>query len=104
MAKQSKRTLIKEDLLQQLEGREMNQLVYVDLIDKYMALWDAAKDLEKEWKKGKRMIEWDNGGGQSGVKPNPAGKEYRETVKIMTDLLKKMNLDKPKEVDEDEDI
>ncbi|WP_144561597.1 P27 family phage terminase small subunit [Bacillus mycoides] len=102
MRKLSKRMQVKEDLLQQLENTEMNSAVYIDLVDKYMAMWDAIKDLEREWKKGKRMIEWDNGGGQKGVKPNPAGKEYRETIKSMTELLKKMNLQSLNRDDNDE--
>ena len=42
----------------------------------------------KEWKK-ERMVTWDNGGGQKGIKPNPAGKEYRETIRSMTELIKR---------------
>ena len=54
---------VKQDLLQQLENEEMDSAVYIDLVDKYMALWDASKALEREWKK-ERMVTWDNGGGQ----------------------------------------
>lgn len=94
---------IKEDLLQQLEVAEMDNAVYIDLVDKYMAMWDAAKDLEREWKK-ERMISWDNGGGQKGTKPNPAGKEYRETIKSMTELLKKMGLESLNRDEGEEDV
>ncbi|EJS13418.1 MULTISPECIES: P27 family phage terminase small subunit [Bacillus] len=103
MRKLSKRMQIKEDLLQQLEVAEMDNAVYIDLVDKYMAMWDAAKDLEREWKK-ERMISWDNGGGQKGTKPNPAGKEYRETIKSMTELLKKMGLESLNRDEGEEDV
>lgn len=104
MRKLSKKMQIKEDLLQQLEIVEMDNAVYMDLVDKYMAMWDAAKALEREWKK-ERMVSWDNGGGQKGSKPNPAGKEYRETIKSMTELLKKMGLESvPREEGGEEDV
>lgn len=103
MRKPSKRTQIKEDLLQQLETAEMDNAVNIDLVDKYMAMWDAAKALEREWKK-ERMVTWDNGGGQKGTKPNPAGKEYRETIKSMTELLKKMGLESLNREDDVDDV
>ncbi len=94
---------IKEDLLQQLEVAEMDNAVYIDLVDKYMAMWDASRALEREWKK-ERMVSWDNGGGQKGTKPNPAGKEYRETIKSMTELLKKMGLESLNKDEGEEDV
>ncbi|HFJ9375119.1 TPA: hypothetical protein ACGW7B_005819 [Bacillus nitratireducens] len=103
MRKLSKRMQIKEGLLQQLEVAEMDNAVYIDLVDKYMAMWDAAKALEREWKK-ERMVSWDNGGGQKGTKPNPAGKEYRETIKSMTELLKKMGLESLNRDEGEEDV
>ncbi|MGD6889352.1 hypothetical protein [Bacillus mobilis] len=103
MRKLSRKMQVKQDLLQQLENKEMGSAMYTDLVDKYMALWDAAKALEREWKK-ERMIAWDNGGGQKGTKPNPAGKEYRETIRSMTELIKKMNLQNPNIGDDDEEL
>lgn len=94
---------VKQDLLQQLENEEMDSAVYIDLVDKYMALWDASKALEREWKK-ERMVTWDNGGGQKGIKPNPVGKEYRETIRSMTELIKKMNLQNPNTGDDDDEL
>ncbi|EJR11148.1 hypothetical protein COJ60_29150 [Bacillus cereus] len=103
MRKLSKKMQIKEDLLQQLEVAEMDNAVYIDLVDKYMAMWDASRALEREWKK-ERMVSWDNGGGQKGTKPNPAGKEYRETIKSMTELLKKMGLESLNKDEGEEDV
>ncbi|HHP5740918.1 TPA: P27 family phage terminase small subunit [Bacillus paranthracis] len=103
MRKLSKKMQIKEDLLQQLEVAEMDSAVYIDLVDKYMAMWDASRALEREWKK-ERMVSWDNGGGQKGTKPNPAGKEYRETIKSMTELLKKMGLESLNKDEGEEDV
>ena len=42
---------VKQDLLQQLENEEMDSAVYIDLVDKYMALWDASKALEENGRK-----------------------------------------------------
>ena len=53
----------KQDLLQQLENEEMDSAVYIDLVDKYMALWDASKALER-MEERTYMVTWDNGGGK----------------------------------------
>lgn len=41
------------------------------------------------------MIEWQNSESQKGMKANPATKEFRETNKRMTDLLKVLGLKEP---------
>ena len=52
------------------------------------------------------MIEWQNSESQKGVKANPATKEFRETNKRMTELLKVLGLKEPiyDEGTDDDDI
>ncbi|MGE7886502.1 MULTISPECIES: P27 family phage terminase small subunit [Bacillus cereus group] len=95
MQKLSKKAQIKQDLLQQLENANLNGMHYVDLVDDYMTLFDTKNKLAREIKKNGPMIEWQNSESQKGMKANPATKEFRETNKRMTDLLKVLGLKEP---------
>ncbi|HFJ9309584.1 MULTISPECIES: P27 family phage terminase small subunit [Bacillus] len=95
MQKLSKKAQIKQDLLQQLENANLNGMHYVDLVDDYITLFDTKNKLAREIKKNGPMIEWQNSESQRGMKANPATKEFRETNKRMTDLLKVLGLKEP---------
>ncbi|KAA6469353.1 MULTISPECIES: P27 family phage terminase small subunit [Bacillus cereus group] len=95
MQKLSKKAQIKQDLLQQLENANLNGMHYVDLVDDYITLFDTKNKLAREIKKNGPMIEWQNSESQKGMKANPATKEFRETNKRMTDLLKVLGLKEP---------
>ncbi|AUB61989.1 hypothetical protein CSW12_02455 [Bacillus cereus] len=95
MQKLSKKAQIKQDLLQQLENANLNGMHYVDLVDDYITLFDTKNKLAREMKKNGPMIEWQNSESQKGMKANPATKEFRETNKRMTDLLKVLGLKEP---------
>ncbi|EJR06582.1 hypothetical protein II5_02405 [Bacillus cereus MSX-A1] len=95
MQKLSKKAQIKQDLLQQLENVNLNGMHYVDLVDDYITLFDTKNKLAREIKKNGPMIEWQNSESQKGMKANPATKEFRETNKRMTDLLKVLGLKEP---------
>ncbi|AXY08532.1 hypothetical protein CUC43_29420 [Bacillus thuringiensis LM1212] len=106
MRKLSKKAQIKQDLLQQLENSGLYGMHYVDLVDDYMTMFDAKNKLAREMKKNGPMIEWQNSESQKGVKANPATKEFRETNKRMTELLKVLGLKEPvyEGNDDDDDI
>lgn len=97
---------MKQDLLQQLENSGLYGMHYVDLVDDYMTMFDAKNKLAREMKKNGPMIEWQNSESQKGVKANPATKEFRETNKRMTELLKVLGLKEPvyEGNDDDDDI
>ncbi|MBJ8025390.1 P27 family phage terminase small subunit [Bacillus cereus] len=95
MQKLSKKAQIKQGLLQQLENANLNGMHYVDLVDDYITLFDTKNKLAREIKKNGPMIEWQNSESQKGMKANPATKEFRETNKRMTDLLKVLGLKEP---------
>jgi len=104
--KLSKKAQIKQDLLQQLEVNNLYGMHYVDLVDDYMTMVDVKNKLAREIKKKGPMIEWQNSESQKGSKANPATKEFRETNKRMTELLKMLGLKEPviAEGTEDDDI
>ena len=92
MAKKSKKTEIREDLLKQLEEKEIFGSHYKDLIEDYMALWDLKNKLIKDIKKRGAMIEWKNGENQKGVRKNDAVVELPKVNKQMLSLLKELGL------------
>jgi len=104
--KLSKKAQIKQDLLQQLENSGLYGMHYIDLVDDYMTMFDVKNKLAREMKKNGPMIEWQNSESQKGVKANPATKEFRETNKRMTELLKVLGLKEPvyEGNDDDDDI
>ncbi|ANC20959.1 MULTISPECIES: P27 family phage terminase small subunit [Bacillus] len=106
MRKLSKKAQIKQDLLQQLENSGLYGMHYIDLVDDYMTMFDVKNKLAREMKKNGPMIEWQNSESQKGVKANPATKEFRETNKRMTELLKVLGLKEPvyEGNDDDDDI
>ncbi|KAB2399222.1 P27 family phage terminase small subunit [Bacillus cereus] len=106
MPKLSKKAQIKQDLLQQLENSGLYGMHYIDLVDDYMTMFDVKNKLAREMKKNGPMIEWQNSESQKGVKANPATKEFRETNKRMTELLKVLGLKEPvyEGNDDDDDI
>lgn len=106
MRKLSKKAQIKQDLLQQLENSGLYGMHYIDLVDDYMTMFDAKNKLAREMKKNGPMIEWQNSESQKGIKANPATKEFRETNKRMTELLKVLGLKEPvyEGNDDDDDI
>lgn len=89
---------LKFSLIQQLtptNGKAPNY--YLDMVDNYMALWTTAKMLENDIEERGVTIEWNNGGGQKGVKKNDSVSELNKTIQQMTKLLEAMDL-KPTDI------
>ncbi|GAB6425996.1 TPA: P27 family phage terminase small subunit [Bacillus cereus] len=103
MRKLSKKAQIKQDLLQQLEMNGLYGMHYIDLVDDYITMFDVKNKLAREMKKNGPMIEWQNSESQKGIKANPATKEFRETNKRMTELLKVLGLKEPIAIEGDDD-
>lgn len=83
MSKQT-RTLIKEDLLDQLARSGIEEKYHVDLIEDYMQFWDAKKKLQADIRKRGVAITYNNGGGQSGVKKNDS---VGECIRVNTQMM-----------------
>lgn len=93
MAKQkapTKKELIKNDLIDQLERNEVVGRHYLDLIDDYMSLWDIKNKLIRDIKKRGVMVAWSNGPTQNGHKKNESIGELNKTnaqmLRILSDL------------------
>jgi len=91
MAK-SKKTNIKEDLLDQLERNGVYGGHYLNLIDDYMAMYDIKNKLIKDIKTRGVNTEYNNGGGQSGYKRNDSISEFNKTNAQMLKILNELGL------------
>ena len=87
--KPSKQTLIKQDLLDQLDRKGLYGNYYLDLIDDYMQLWAIKNKLLKDAKKNP-YTEWRNSEPSYGRKKNDstdqAVKVNQQMLKILTFL------------------
>lgn len=89
MAKESRdrrKMRIKQDLISQLESREMNESYWLDLINDYMNFWEIKEKLKYEIQRKGVMIEIKNGS-QKFRKRNDAIVELPKISKRMTDIL-----------------
>lgn len=80
-----KRDAIKQDLLDQMERNGTLGKYYVDLVDKYMDFWDMENDLIQDIKDRGVIVEYNNGGGQSGKKKNDS---IDQRIKVSAQMLK----------------
>lgn len=83
-----KRTLIKEDLLQQLGDRGITGQHYLNLIEDYLDFFDIKKSLIQDIKDRGVTVQYDNGGGQTGYKKNDS---LGELTKVNSQMLKILN-------------
>ena len=83
---------IRRDLLEQLDNRGMNQRFYTSLVDDYISLWETKEMLFKDIKERGVMTEWNNGGGQTGVKKNDCVPEVNRISASMLKILSELGL------------
>lgn len=88
----ARKTQIKKDLINQLERNGVYGSHYLDLINDYMAMWDIKNKLIKDIKVRGVSIEWNNGGGQKGVKKNDSISELNKTNAQMLKILNELGL------------
>lgn len=96
------RNEIRQDLITQLQSKEMYQKVNIDLVDDYMALWDIKNSLIADIRAKGTYIKWTNGK-QSGEKKNES---VAELLKVNTQMLKirnELGINKSDKDDEDYD-
>ena len=68
----TRKTQIKQDLIDQLERRGVYGQHYLDLVEDYMALWEVKRALIKDIKHRGVVVEYQNGRNQWGTKKMPA--------------------------------
>lgn len=77
----------------------MKTAYWTDLVDDYLALWDAKEDLIKSIKEDGAMVE-----GRYGKKKNDAIAELPKVSKRMTDILLVLNIKFDDEGDDGDDV
>lgn len=72
-------------MLKQLKDRNILESHYISLVDDYMELWNIKNLLIADINVRGVNVEWNNGGGQSGVKKNDS---VNELVRVNAQMLK----------------
>jgi P27 family predicted phage terminase small subunit len=88
----TKRSELKRDILDQLERNGVYGSQYTDLVEDYMSMWDIKNKLQKDIRKRGVDIEWDNGGGQKGVKKNDSLTQLYKINSEMLNIRKELGL------------
>ncbi|MFV1455174.1 P27 family phage terminase small subunit [Bacillus mycoides] len=97
------RTLIKNDLMNQLKVNKTSGAQYTDLVADYMALWDIKNNLISDIEERGVVVEWSNGK-QKGKKKNESIQELNKTNAQMLKLLEALGL-KATEIEvQDDDV
>lgn len=76
---------IRKDMIKQLKDRNILESHYISLVDDYMELWNIKNLLITDINTRGVNVEWNNGGGQSGVKKNDS---VNELVRVNAQMLK----------------
>lgn len=76
---------IHKDMIKQLKDRNILESHYISLVDDYMELWNIKNLLIADINTRGVNVEWNNGGGQSGVKKNDS---VNELVRVNAQMLK----------------
>jgi hypothetical protein len=93
---------IKKDLLDQNERNGTIGKYYVDLIEDYMDMWVTKCLLIKDIKERGVSVEYNNGGGQIGIKKNECVDQLMKINAQMLKLLAEVGI-KPAQAGGDED-
>lgn len=101
-----KRDEIENDLLDQLQDRDIYESHFTDLVADYMSLWDVKNELIHDIKARGVSVRYQNGANQWGYKKNDCVPELNRVNGQMLTILRELGL-KPEKVvldDEDEDF
>lgn len=104
--RKSKKTRIKEDLLDQLERAGVYGDHYLDLIEDYMSLWEIKNKLIKDGKKNP-YTEWRNSESSFGRKKNDSIDQALKVNQQMIKILEFLDIKPSKqdgEKDDDEEM
>ena len=102
MAKRTKKSEIKQDLLDQLERNGTVGQYYIDLVNDYMELWDTKKKLIADIKERGVTVKWQNGANQWGQKKNDSIEMLVKVNQQMIKLLAALGLKPSQDGDPDD--
>lgn len=89
---QKYRKAIEKDLKAQLKANGNTSRYYLDLVDDYMQLWDIKNDLFQDISERGVVTQYNNGGGQSGVKQNDSVFSVLKVSDRMTKILDNLGI------------
>lgn len=92
MKSENLRVAIEKDLKGQLERSGTTGRYYLDLVEDYMRLWDIKNSLFADIGKRGVVTEYNNGGGQSGVKQNDSVFSVLKVSDRMTRILDNLGI------------
>jgi hypothetical protein len=78
---------IKNNLIEQLKAGGNDSPVYLDMVEVYMCLWCNVQKLQDDIDRRGVSIEYNNGGGQCGIKKNESIGEMNKTNAQMLKIL-----------------
>lgn len=95
---------IREDLLNQLKLKKQNTSYYEDLVNDYIVMMQTRDKLQEDIKERGTLIEYNNGGGQTGLKKNDSVEQFNKICDRMIKHLEFLGI-KPSEhiVGDDDD-
>lgn len=88
----AKKSDIKRDLVNQLEGNGVYGSHYIDLINDYLCLWDIKNKLIEDITERGVSVPYQNGPNQSGHKKNDSIGELNKTSGQMLRILNELGL------------
>lgn len=98
-----KAKLIKKDLIQQLEDKEIDNEYYKDLVDDYIKLYRMKNKLAADIEERGVSVRWQNSETSFGYKKNDSIPEFVRVTSQMIKILKDLGL-QPSEHEEEPDV
>lgn len=86
---------VRESLIEQLKAQNKYTAHNIDMVDKYMELWDLAKSLKQDIRKKGLRYTVINGNGFEVEKDNQSVRNFSATIAAMQNIRQKMRLDDP---------
>ncbi|MFS7399031.1 hypothetical protein [Carnobacterium maltaromaticum] len=87
-----KRKKIERELKKELKNSGLNGPIFEDRLQSYLSYWDIEQNLLLDIQIRGPNIEWNNGGGQNGVKKNDSVTQLPKISKEMRDILQFLSL------------
>ena len=97
---------IRRDLISQLEAKGLDKSYYVDLVNDYIIMLKTRDSLQEDIVKRGTLVEYNNGGGQSGFKKNDSIDQFNKICDRMAKHLDFLGI-KPSDIiqeDDDDDL
>nr|DAP09460.1 MAG TPA: terminase small subunit [Caudoviricetes sp.] len=95
--------IIRDDLISQLEAKGQNTSYYRDLVNDYIIMLKTRDKLQKDIEERGTLLEYNNGGGQTGWKKNDSVEQFNKICDRMVKHLDFLGIKPSETVSEDDD-